>query len=1395
MTNNARRWKPHRFILFNYWYFNYEEYYFKNGRLLLRGHNGAGKSIAMNTLFTFMLDGNKDPKRLDPFESSDRKFYDILLGEESLNKEIVERIGYVVIEYKLANTEQYITTGFGLHSKRKNRRLEDAWGFVIHDRSRRIGRGQNPISLFKVDVLDGSPEQIPLDRKEITSVIGESGTVVDSKEYAELVNEQLFKFPDVTGLKLFTDVLVRLKSPKLTKGGGPDDLKETLNESLPPLSHHELSALTTTVEAQDQTQREIQKTQSDLSFAEKLDKGYDEYVSYVFAEKAKYYLESKNMWSEISLELQAVQRNIEIKKADHDETEQKIRNVESEIEGLKQARQELGDDKIVDLDETLQSAKQELTRLSKERLDKTMRYELNKKSLTDSNNERRDIEDELWTIEKEINFALENLEELGIDSAFEDIYLAFSDHFKRNEKNGDYNFLNWDSEIRIRLQRFGGLLKQIKELDQKKRDLEGMRQRIKEKQDVLENEREKRTTLADNYDMERNNAYIELTNWMNELTALVLSTNSSVSVKRMFNGYLENVSEEQLKSPISGEREEQVSQSIKEQACLEAQTRSKVEERELTEEKVVILEGNHEIEPELPVAKENQIREFKRKGIPHVPFYAVVDFKKNLTEEQRSRLESVLTETGILTSLIVPANRYNEALSETVLSTFQVQVPNNLTKYLDVSVSSTGDVSHDDVLAVLKGISVSDTDVHFVTAEGAFKSSFIAGTASQYGVAKYIGRDAREQERLRIIAELKEKVTVLKIEIDKLEVLCNESKTRQRKIEVEYRSFPRFSVLKDAKQQFEDVAKRITEMLEPELASLNEKFKELNTSVETQSGNLNVEFEDLTVEKNEQAVNDASDGLRDFERALSSMKSSYRSRGDKQSLLKLQVDKIFTIQDIVDEARAAVLSLDGQTKGINIRIESYEKQLKDIGADNIRELAKSINDKLEQFPKDQRLLYEQLSELKNDLKNHNDRLPVGNQKVLFMKELVVAWEIAFLYDVKEFSEKFGLETEIDTESLAESVITKFGELLEKKDRVKNKSELSNIFSDADKGLPEYNLTMEPLDFKFDFSHMAIEDESRVEILKMIARREKITLEYQSRRVSPSFAKIKLSEQDKTLAEVMAKKDREIYEDILINHIGETIKNKIRNAKEWVERINTIMEKTQNSSGLKFDVEWSPKKTDSEQELDTRELVRFLEKDPMWLADPDRKRIAQHFRSKVYEAKRKTELSGTSTFMEDIKLVLDYREWYEFIIFYEKTGEKRKEMKKSNYNTFSGGERAMAMYTPLLAAVDARLQNAHCEAPRIFALDEAFAGVDDNNIKEAFKVIERYDFDYTLNSQSLWGCYEEVPDLSIYVLNRMGNSNLVNSISYSWNGIMKTRVEELYEWSEDVQSSVAQVKLF
>ncbi len=48
---------------------------------------------------------------------------------------------------------------------------------------------------------------------------------------------------------------------------------------------------------------------------------------------------------------------------------------------------------------------------------------------------------------------------------------------------------------------------------------------------------------------------------------------------------------------------------------------------------------------------------------------------------------------------------------------------------------------------------------------------------------------------------------------------------------------------------------------------------------------------------------------------------------------------------------------------------------------------------------------------------------------------------------------------------------------------------------------------------------------------------------------------------------------------------------------------------------------------------------------------------------------------------------------------------------------------MAMYIPLFSAAYARFEAAAKDAPRIISLDEAFAGVDDMNIRDMFKLME------------------------------------------------------------------------
>ena len=138
----------------------------------------------------------------------------------------------------------------------------------------------------------------------------------------------------------------------------------------------------------------------------------------------------------------------------------------------------------------------------------------------------------------------------------------------------------------------------------------------------------------------------------------------------------------------------------------------------------------------------------------------------------------------------------------------------------------------------------------------------------------------------------------------------------------------------------------------------------------------------------------------------------------------------------------------------------------------------------------------------------------------------------------------------------------------------------------------------------------------------------------------------------------------------------------------------------------------------------------------------------------------------------MKEILDYRKWFEFQLESQKTGERKKELTDRVFFTFSGGEKAMAMYVPLFSAVAAKYDSARKDAPRLISLDEAFAGVDEMNIKDMFRLMIEFGFDFMLNSQILWGDYNTVPSIAIYQLVRPENVKYVTVISYVWNGKVK-----------------------
>ena len=181
------RWQMNKLGFVNFWLYDWEEFPFSEGRLLLRGENGAGKSVTTQSFIPFMLDGDLRPYRLDSFGSKDRKMAYYLLGDQ---KE--ESTGYLYLEFCKPQQRLYRTLVVGLRAKRSSSNIE-FWGFCLSD-GRRVGPGPEDFALFETK---GS-QHISLTRQEVHNRFGSGENWVErGSDYKQMVNRMLFGCAEV----------------------------------------------------------------------------------------------------------------------------------------------------------------------------------------------------------------------------------------------------------------------------------------------------------------------------------------------------------------------------------------------------------------------------------------------------------------------------------------------------------------------------------------------------------------------------------------------------------------------------------------------------------------------------------------------------------------------------------------------------------------------------------------------------------------------------------------------------------------------------------------------------------------------------------------------------------------------------------------------------------------------------------------------------------------------------------------------------------------------------------------------------------------------------------------------------------------------------------------------
>ena len=154
------RFKPVRAGIINLWDYYDEEFAFADGRLALRGHNGSGKTKALEVLFPFVLDGSLDARRLDPFSGENRTMKANLLyrGQDSEH-------GYVWMEFGRPGETVTLVIGLSVHKNMDRPRPS------FYVTGKRMG--------IEFGLL--SADSRPLTAKQLTAILGRDAYYGDKR--------------------------------------------------------------------------------------------------------------------------------------------------------------------------------------------------------------------------------------------------------------------------------------------------------------------------------------------------------------------------------------------------------------------------------------------------------------------------------------------------------------------------------------------------------------------------------------------------------------------------------------------------------------------------------------------------------------------------------------------------------------------------------------------------------------------------------------------------------------------------------------------------------------------------------------------------------------------------------------------------------------------------------------------------------------------------------------------------------------------------------------------------------------------------------------------------------------------------------------------------------------
>ena len=1337
------RWQMNKLGFVNFWLYDWEEFPFSEGRLLLRGENGAGKSVTTQSFIPFMLDGDLRPYRLDSFGSKDRKMAYYLLGDQ---KE--ESTGYLYLEFCKPQQRLYRTLVVGLRAKRSSSNIE-FWGFCLSD-GRRVGPGPEDFALFETK---GS-QHISLTRQEVHNRFGSGENWVErGSDYKQMVNRMLFGCAETEQYDRLLRLLIQLRKPKLSKDFSPRLVQDILNSSLQPLSEDDIAPMVNSMEKMDSIQAQLESLQQSLQAARLLRNEYTRYNQYMLGKKGEYYLKARQSTNELQSVVQGKESGIA-------QARDALSQAQEEYQTAQQQEGEFSRQlEALEASDTLENAvqrQQELRALASQQqqdVESEKNQEAKKQEALNAK-ERELAQAHRCTAEKQ-----EQLEQGFAELEALNRELLYPGH-PVSIRDLDYN------AQKSALDLYAGRLRTASSLLRHCQDEAAVMDSYLQKQNAalaeLRHEQNQLETAQRTVGAERDALSGAFAQLEDARLAFHLESRDVSALLAQVDIY-EGVAQDQaIQAILRSALDRLLLPRQQEASRLQQSLAARQQElNELGEQRSALL-NQKEMPPQRSLAVQQTRAFLQQQGVPHASFYELVDFEDSLPAERRALLEAQLADAGILDALILPEgfmDRFPELLAEHPDHFLRPESFTPTSSPLPLRPeNSCPDWA--DVTGILARLSQQEEGTVWFASDGRYQQGVVLGFSVPQQPASYIGASARREHRERQIAALSLQIEVKQREISEIQTQLRQAEQEQKRLLQEYTQCPNTAELAEAlhlaaeQQAKVELKDRLYQDCQTQVRRQQEKLDSLRAKLLNLTRGLPFEPDAETYEN--------------LEGCCASYQQLFQSLNGEKQTLEVQQGRENDLEQLLN--------------GLNDDLLACTDRLRRRQAEHRKTLA--ALEELQQYldQPETRALVRRIQELKQGLEDARKRATEAD-KHIFAQQKELNYLLPDLAEKKQQLEKAIVREEHLRQIFEEELCHGPGQpglrnepLWQQAESARNgirqndrnlapeklRASLEKNLRDAS-ALNAYRIALNPL------------FESEEGILR---GRDVVDLYPDGQRIDLLDFIRRLENRIEADRQLLSQEDRRLFETILNQTVTTKLSHRINNSQDWTRRMSAIMERLNTSMGLRFSLTWKGKPADQQEELGTSELIELLRKDPAVMGDADRNSIIQHFHAKITKARELSQAEAApATYSELMRQALDFRNWFTFHLYYQKGGpadgegdkRPRKELTDSAFNSFSGGEKAMAMYVPLFAALSAQYEAASEDAPRIMALDEAFAGVDETNIDSMFALVHQLGLNYIMNSQALWGCYPSVSSLNISELWRPQDADVVTILRYHWDG--------------------------